>query len=113
MKALCLTTPDGKSVNAVDSTIVISNKEGNLRLTFCGCDKENPDISYSWYSADLNAGDKYVIRYKDLDPSGLSPAEDIIDYGNRDEIRKRMLEHYIKLKKELTEAGLLTDKEIL
>ena len=40
MKALCLTTPDGKSVNAVDSTIVISNKEGNLRLTFGGCDKE-------------------------------------------------------------------------
>lgn len=74
MKALCLTTPDGKSVNAVDSTIVISNKEGNLRL---------------------------------------SPAKDIIDYRKRDEIRKRMLEHYIKLKKELTEAGLLTDKEIL
>lgn len=113
MKALCLTTPDGKSVNAVDSTIVISNKEGGMRLTFGGCDKENPDISYSWYSADLNAGDKYVIRYKNIDTAELSPAEDIIDYGNRDEIRKRMLEHYIKLKKELTEAGLLTDKEIL
>ena len=113
MKVLCLTTPDGNSVNAVNSTIVISNKEGNLRLTFGGCDKENPGISYSWYSANLNAGDKYVIRYKDLDPSGLSPAKDIIDYGNRDEIRKRMLEHYIELKKELTDEGLLTENRPL
>lgn len=107
MKALCLTTPDGKSVCAANSTIIISNKEGKLRLTFGGCDKENPDISYSWYSSDLNAGDSYVIRYKDMDTTELSPAEDIINYKNRDDIRKRMLENYIKLKKELTETGII------
>ena len=113
MKALCLTTPDGKSVCAANSTIIITNKEGRLRLTFGRCDKENPDISYSWYSADLNAGDRYVIRYKDIDTSELSPAEDIIDYGNRDDIRKRMLENYIKLKKELTDEGQLTENQSL
>jgi hypothetical protein len=107
MKSLCLTISDGKSVCAVNSTIIITNKEGKLRLTFGGSDKENLNISYSWYSADLNAGDRYTIKYKDLDAKSLSPAEDIVDYGNSDEIRKRMLENYIRLKKELTEEGII------
>ena len=109
MKALCLITSAGRSVCAVNSTITITNKEGNLRLTFGGCAKENPDIYYSWYSAELKAGDNYTIKYKDFDASSFSQAEDIVDYGNHEEIQKRMLEHYHRLKNELAAGGINID----
>lgn len=106
MKGIELSVSDGKVAKAVRSSIIISNKEGILRLLFIG-NGDNPNISNIWYSKDLQLGDKFRIRYCDIDESELSFPEYTVDYDNTEEMDAQLLEDYTKLRKELIEEGVL------
>ena len=111
MKGIALSAPDGKVVKAVRSTVIISNKEGVLRLLLIGNAEGNPDISHTWYSRDLRPGDRFWIRHCDMEEAELSVPEYTVDYGNPDAIDALILEDYRKLRKELIEEGLINENE--
>ena len=111
MKGLVLSASDGQVVKAVRSSIIISNKEGMLRLLFIGNDESNPNISYTWYSRDLRPGDKFRIGYRNIDKAELSIPEYTINYGNHEEIDAMLLEDYKKLRKEFIKEGLINEDE--
>ncbi|MDR1756412.1 MAG: hypothetical protein LBR65_05560 [Culturomica sp.] len=105
MNGFILDTGDKKWYGASRSgitDILLSNKEGPYRLYF-GCMERN-GIPYTWYSADLEPGDRFTIIYDNIEQ--VSPAVRV-NLENTPEDDQLLLESYKKLKQELIDDGLI------
>lgn len=111
MKGIEIKVPGGRFIRADNATVIISNKEEALRLTFGGVDKGNPDISYTYYTRDLMLGDKIRIRFYDMSEDKLSLPEKIIDHSDSGVVDSLILSKYLKLRKKLLEEGIINENE--
>lgn len=88
--------------------IIINDKMGNVDLTLGGLDAEM--LSHDWIRVPLATGDDIKIEFAELSETGLTPAASVYDFTDEDVQDRRMLEEYRILKKELTDEGLLQQK---
>jgi hypothetical protein len=87
--------------------VIVTNKEGRYHVCFSSLDKSGM-LSYTWYAADMEEGDCLNICFEDI--ISVSEAQETRDYNkSRKEFQKESLELYWKLKKELTEEGLINE----
>jgi hypothetical protein len=83
------------------TSIIITCKENRCRLCFSSLDKSGM-LSYTWYATDMKTGDGLNIFY--MDNIRASEAKEIRDYNKSLE---DSLDLYMRLRKELTEEGLI------
>ncbi|MBD5224668.1 MAG: hypothetical protein HDS68_01705 [Bacteroidales bacterium] len=88
--------------------IIINDKMGKVDLNLGGLDSEM--LSHDWISNPLAPGDEIRIEFAELSETGLTPAASVYDFTDEDVQNRRMLEEYNILKKELTDEGLLQQK---
>lgn len=102
MRGFILKTGGKVILGGLDSgitSVLISNKEGPYRLCFGSMDDKN--LSYTWYAADLEQGESFIITYDEIEH--VSEPQRIGDGRNTHEDDLRLLESYHKLKQELIE----------
>lgn len=108
MKGIELTY-NGQTIKAAGyAGVVMSNKESGLRISLVGCD---PDHSYTYFSRELQPGDDIFVTYEDMDVAEVSDPVSILDYGNPEEVKNKVLSEYYRLRRELLDEGLLDGEE--
>ena len=87
------------------TSIILTYKEDQCRIHFGSLDKSGMH-SYTWYASDLRPGDCLSVLFTDI--TQTSEVKEMRDYNKpSEELQKENLELYARLKKELTEEGLL------
>lgn len=108
MKGIELTY-NGQTIKAAGyAGVVMSNKESGLRICLVGC---APDHSYTYFSRELQPGDDIFVTYEDMDTSDVSTPFSILDYGNPEEVKSKILNEYYRLRRELIDEGMLDGEE--
>lgn len=108
MKGLLLKTPDGRTVCAPMSSLLISYSDGILELSFGGPDSANPDIINTYFSKFLDPGDVLSFRCLDLGEKECSAPEHSCDFINPATADMELLERYNRLKDRLVFEGLVS-----
>lgn len=67
--------------------------------------------SYTYFSRELEPGDEILVTYEDMDTSDVSTPISILDYGNSEEVKSKILNEYYRLRLELIDEGMLDGEE--
>ncbi|MBQ8502603.1 MAG: hypothetical protein IJ494_10020 [Bacteroides sp.] len=80
-------------------TFLISNKEGEFKLSATGEDEKQ--CIKVWNIEDLQIGDSITVCYKDINPAEITAPTYVRDVNDEESENKLMLEMYQKMKKKL------------
>lgn len=94
------------AVQAGSIGVIISNKEGTLKVSLSGIDAHG--VYYVWYDDKICIGDSILIKYENINEQMLSTPIFIRDVKDKESENKLLLDSYYKLKKELLAEGLLS-----
>jgi hypothetical protein len=111
MKGFILCVDEECISGAVDegiTGIIVTYRDNQCRVHFSSLNKDGMQACI-WYTADMKEDDCLNICFENI--TSVSETKKIIDYNKLpEESMKENLELYRKLKKELTEEGLINEE---